>query len=120
MTTALVLATMAVFTGAALGKLLLLPVSLGFRDALEVSPGLWTIIGTLEVLGVVGLAAVLLDRAPQGLGPVVGGCFAALMAGALGTRYLVWRRHDRLDLPLAVFDAGVLALSVATTVALAG
>lgn len=120
MTTILAIVTMAVFAGASLGKLLRVPVSVGFRDALEVSPQLWTVIGTLEMLGVAALATVLLDRAPEGLGPVVGVCFVALMLGALGTRYLVWRRTDRVNVPLAVFDVLVLGLAIATTAALAG
>lgn len=102
------------FTGTGGVKLFSLPASLKIRDSLDVDPGRWRMIGTLEWLGAVGVL-VGLAWWPVGLAACVG--LAALMIGAVVTRIAAARRHQRSELLGVLGDLATLALVAATAVA---
>ena len=89
-------------------KLVGVPFSLEMRDHLKVSAQLWRIIGTLEILGGMG---VIVGIAWEPLQIVTYACLAALMLGAL--RYRL-KSHDG---PLWVgVDVATLAFVVVAAV----
>ena len=93
-------------------KVLSVPQSLAVRDHLGVPPGLWRIIGFLELLGVAG---VLVGLAVGWIGTAALVGLAVLMVGALGSRLRV-----RDTVLMIGVDVVTLALVVAALVVHAG
>jgi DoxX-like family len=102
------------FTGGI--KLFNVPASLEIRDSLDVSPGQWRLIGTLEWLGAAGVAIGL---AYHPLGRLASVGLAALLMGAIVTRVRAARRHHRSETVGLLLDASTLVLATATAVAFA-
>jgi hypothetical protein len=109
---AIVVAITFAFTGGI--KLFSVPASLAIRDSLDVPPGLWRVIGTLEWSGAAG---VLIGLAYHPLGRVAAVALAALLVGAMVTRVRASRRHGRSEMVGIALDASTLALAVATSLA---
>ena len=109
----LVIVTFA-FTGGI--KLFNVPASLAIRDSLDVPPEQWRLIGILEWLGAVGVAAGL---AYHPLGLVASVALAALLVGAIVTRLRAARRHGRSETAGVALDLGTFALAAATAVVFA-
>lgn len=101
----LVAATFAVTGGV---KVLGVPQSLAIRDQLGLAPGLWRVIGTLELLGAAG---VLVGLAVPVLGTLALLGLVGLMLGAIVSRVRV---HDTAL--MIGLDVVVLALVVVTLV----
>jgi hypothetical protein len=102
------------FTGGI--KLFNVPASLAIRDSLDVPPGLWRVIGTLEWLGAAGVAVGL---AYHPLGLLASIALSGLLLGAMITRVRAARRHQRSETVGLALDASTLVLAVATAVAFA-
>lgn len=98
-----------IFAGSGLVKVANVPMSLEQRDELHVQPGLWLLIGVLELLGVAGVAATLLGVTPPIVGAAAAVGFVLLMIGAMITRL-----RAKSGLPLLAVDVVTLALAVLT------
>jgi hypothetical protein len=115
--TTVVWITVAIFAMSGLVKLLNVPMSLAERDKLGQSPGKWRIIGTLEVLGVLGVAGALTGYVPRPLGIAAAVGFVMLMVGAMGIRISHGARENKHDW-LLIADVLTFALAIATLVAM--
>jgi hypothetical protein len=114
--TVLAIVVIILFTLTGALKIFRVPASLEIRDALDVPPGLWTLIGVLEWLGVAGVVAGFWYHA-LGLAACIG--FSCLLVGALLTRLRASQRHERSDAAGMAADSVTLLLSIATAVAFA-
>jgi hypothetical protein len=114
--TILVIVTAAtfVFTGGI--KLFGVKASLAIRDSLDVPPARWRMIGVLEWLGAAG---VLLGLSYRLLGMLAAIGLAALLVGAIATRAMAARRHQRSEALNIAGDAVTFVVAVATAVAFA-
>ncbi len=112
---AIVVAITFVFTGGI--KLFNVPASLAIRDSLDVPPGLWRVIGTLEWLGAAG---VLIGLAYHPLGLLASIGLSSLLVGAMITRLRAARRHGRSEAAGLAGDVATLVLAIATAVTFGG
>lgn len=111
---AIVVAVTFVFTGGI--KLFNVPASLAIRDSLDVPPGQWRVIGTLEWLGAAGVGVGLAYH-PLGLLAAIALC--GLLLGAMVTRVRAARRHRRSEAVGIALDFSTFALAAAAAVAFA-
>ena len=111
---AIVVAATFAFTGGI--KLFNVPQSLEIRDRLDVPPGLWRVIGTLEWAGAAG---VLIGLAYRPLGLLAAIALAALLVGAMVARLQAARRHGHSEAAGLAGDVATFALAVVTAVAFA-
>ncbi len=110
MPTVLAIVTGALFLVTGGVKVLGVKQSLEIRDHFGMQPGLWRIVGTLEMAGAVG---VLVGIAVPGLGVAAAVGLACLMLGAIASRVRV--KDSAL---MIAGDVVVLGLVVATGLAL--
>ena len=111
---AIVTAATFVFTGGI--KLFGVKASLAIRDSLDVPPARWRMIGVLEWLGAAG---VLIGLSYRILGLLAAIGLAALLVGAIVTRAMAARRHQRSETLSILGDVATFALAVVTAVAFA-
>jgi len=110
-----VVLTVALFALSGVVKVVGAKASLEQRDALAVSPGLWRIIGVLELLGVLGVVGAWFGFLPNWLGQAAAVGFILLILGALATRI-----RAKSPAGLILMDVVALVLSVLTLVVLRG